>query len=88
MSCRTCGAPCNEDGTCTHALDHPDCIHQQHLGAGTNPLTDTQERVRTFLSFSDEFPDEEPMWMCGGIRFTWGDLRVLADYARVNREGQ
>jgi hypothetical protein len=79
VSCVTCGAPCNEDGACTYALGFPNSIYD-HLGAGTDPLADTQERLRAFLSHNDDFADEAPMWMCAGIRVTWGDLRVLADY--------
>ena len=37
-------------------------------------------RLRLFLSMSDDMPDDEPMWMVGGIRLNWGDLRVLTDY--------
>lgn len=50
------------------------------------PRTQIAERVRAFLSLSDKWPDEEPLWMTGGIVLTWGDLRILADYARINQK--
>lgn len=77
MTCRDCGAPCDDDGFCIHEF--------AHRGRGSDIRADTLDRVRRFLAFST-LPDDDPMWMVNGIRLNWGDLRLLAHYETQQAE--
>jgi hypothetical protein len=56
-------------------------------GGQVSTKDETAARIREFLALSDEVPDDEQMWIVGGLELTWGDLRVLADYKGGGKEG-